>query len=120
VNSKPYSLAAGEGAVWVGCYGSSTVQRIDPERLRAVKEIDVSLDGQQSGIYSLAAGAGGVWVANATAHRVVRIDPATNRITATIPIAGEPHGITVRGGSVWVSVGRSGDDLGAAISSLAV
>jgi YVTN family beta-propeller protein len=108
VDSKPYSLAAGEGAVWVGCYGSSTVQRIDPERRRVVKEIDVSLHGQQSGVFSLAAGAGGVWVANAYAHRVVRIDPATNRITATIPIAGEPHGVTVSGGSVWVSVGRPG------------
>jgi YVTN family beta-propeller protein len=108
VNSKPYSLAAGEGAVWVGCYGSSTVQRIDPETRRVVKEIDVSLHGLQSGIFSLAAGAGGVWVANAYAHRIVRIDPKTNRITATIPIAGEPHGITVGGGSVWVSVGRPG------------
>jgi YVTN family beta-propeller protein len=108
VGSKPYSLAAGEGAIWVGCDGSSTVQRVDPERRRVVKEIDVSLHGLQSGVFSLAAGAGGVWVANAYAHRVVRIDPATNRITATIPIAGEPHGITVHGTDVWVSVGRPG------------
>ena len=108
VDSKPYSLAAGEGAIWVGCYGSSTVDRIDPQRRHVVKQIDVSLHGGQSGIFSLAAGAGGVWVANAYAHRVVRIDPATNKVIATIPIAGEPHGITVSGDAVWVSVGRPG------------
>jgi virginiamycin B lyase len=96
------------------CPGGCSVKQvvrpavIDPETRRVVKEIDVSLHGFQSGIFSLAAGAGGVWVANAYAHRVVRIDPKTNRITATIPIAGEPHGITVGGGSVWVSVGRPG------------
>lgn len=108
VDSKPYSIAAGLGAVWVGCYGSSTVNRIDPESRRVVKQIDVSLHGAQSGIYSLAAGAGGVWVANAYAHRIVRIDPATNRIVATIHLAGEPHSVTVSGDSVWVSVGRPG------------
>lgn len=108
VDSKPYSIAAGQGAIWVGCYGSSTVNRIDPESRRVVKQIDVSLNGTQSGIFSLAAGAGAVWVVNAYAHRIVRIDPATNRIVATIRIAGEPHSVTVSGNSVWVSVGRPG------------
>jgi DNA-binding SARP family transcriptional activator/streptogramin lyase len=108
VDSKPYSITAGHGAIWVGCYGSSTVNRIDPESRRVTRRIDVSLHGSQSGIFSLAAGAGSVWVATAYGHRIVRIDPATNKIIATIPLAGEPHSITVDGDSIWVSVGRPG------------
>jgi DNA-binding SARP family transcriptional activator/streptogramin lyase len=69
VGSKPVSVAAGEGAVWVGDVGDSTVTRVDP-LTHAVKTIGIG-----GPAVDLATGFGSVWVATGGFGTVVRIDP---------------------------------------------
>ena len=109
VSGKPFGIAAGEHAVWVGSYTDSTVTRIDPDLRRVVKRISVLPPGRQiSGLYNVAAGAGGVWAVNAEAMDIARIDPNTNKVVAHIKLPVSPRVIAIAGDQVWVSVADAG------------
>ena len=47
---------------------------------------------------------GSIWVGNHRGDSISRIDPTTNTVTATIPVPGEPTGLTAGFGSVWTYV----------------
>ena len=94
--------------MWVGSNADSTVTRIDPERRRVVKVINVSSSPLGSDLYNVAAGAGAVWAANASELDVVRIDPRTNKVVARITLGQEPRVIAIDGDNVWVSLAAPG------------
>ncbi len=47
---------------------------------------------------------GSVWVGNHRGDSISRIDPATNLVSATVPVPGQPTGITAGFGSIWTFV----------------
>jgi DNA-binding SARP family transcriptional activator/DNA-binding beta-propeller fold protein YncE len=105
VSPKPFGIAAGEGAVWVGSNTNSSVTRIDPRLGRVVARISVLRRGYGfSGLYSVAVGAGSVWASNNDTQEIARIDPKTNRVVAHIRLPVSPRDISVVGNDVWVSV----------------
>jgi YVTN family beta-propeller protein len=98
VGGRPFSLAEGDGSIWVANFLSGAVQRIDPATNRVVANVDVG--GQP---YGLAAGPGSVWVGNFALDSVARIDTATNAVVARIAVGNQPIGLTYDPGdrSVW-------------------
>jgi DNA-binding SARP family transcriptional activator/streptogramin lyase len=102
--SKPISIAAGGGRVWVGDQGDGTVTEIDPATRLVAKVIGIGAPA-----VDLAVGSGGVWVATGSFGDVVRIDPGLGAIAERIPLGvpGDPivppiSSIAVGGGRVWV------------------
>jgi YVTN family beta-propeller protein len=94
---SPSGVAAGDGALWVANYNSSTVSRIDGAT-HTVQTIPV--DSTPSGI---AVGAGAVWVANNFSGTVSRINPSVNRVVDSIGVGNGPSGVAVGYGNVWVA-----------------
>ena len=111
VDPKPFGIASGFNAVWVGSNQNATVSRIDPDTLRVVKRIDVRIGGVNPGTYAVATGAGAVWALNADVQSIERIDPQTNRVVATIPLPFSvyPRQLSADGDEVWVSVTAPGE-----------
>ena len=104
VGSKPVSIAAGEGGVWVGDARDGTVTRIDPVSRRVAKTIGIGAPA-----VDLATGAGGVWVATGGFGMIVRIDAALGAVADRIelgdpsdPVVPPASSIGVGEGRVWV------------------
>jgi YVTN family beta-propeller protein len=53
---------------------------------------------------ALAVGPGSVWVAAQDSGTVSRIDPRTDRVTATVSVAGAPTSLTITGSRLWTGV----------------
>ena len=81
VGSKPVTMAAGDGAVWVGDARDGTVTRIDPETRTVVKTIGVGAPA-----IDIAAGGGNVWVATGGFGTVVKVDAELNVEVDTIEL----------------------------------
>jgi YVTN family beta-propeller protein len=103
VGAGPYSIAVGEGAVWVANWIDGTVSRIDPASNTVVATIPVG------DVEFVAAGGGSVWVsiggspvkANGS---VARIDPATNAVTSQLNVGYAPEGIAIVGDTLYVAL----------------
>jgi YVTN family beta-propeller protein len=101
-------IALGAGSLWIGT--AEGIVRIDA-RSRALTET-IPLGG---GIpTAIAVDRTGIWVTARPGFRccppesvghgtLTHIDPKTNSVVATIPIGGEPVGVAVGFGSVWVA-----------------
>ncbi len=106
VGSKPVSVAAGAGAVWVGDARDGTVARVDPQTRKVVKTIGVGAP-----VVDLAVGLGGVWAATGGFGEVVRIDPGVGAVAQRVPL-GDPEdpvvpsvpSVGVGDGRVWAGV----------------
>jgi len=98
--ASPYTIAIGDGAVWVTDALSDSVSRIDPTLDAVTATIKVGRRPTR-----LAIGERGVWVLNAGDGTVMRIDPRRNAVVATIPVGADATGIAAGLGGVWVSVG---------------
>ena len=97
VRAPTYSLAVGEGAVWVA--GRKCV-KIDARSNRVIGTFP------EASSCNLAVGEGSLWAARIAlfSHGLSRIDPETGKVLARIPGIG---GLPVLGeGSVWVHSGR--------------
>src|SRR5260370_25454878 len=95
-----YTVAFGEGAVWVTSTEERLVSRVDPTTNLITDRIPVGKAPR-----FLAVGEGAVWTLNQTEGNVTRIDPKTNKVVATIEV-GVPGGggdIAAGEGSVWVT-----------------
>ena len=122
-------IAAGEGAVWIGDLGASTVTRIDANSDVASDPITLS-----GGVDSLAVGEGGVWVLDRHAGTVTRIDPTSGVVGDPFRVGSDPGDFAVGLGSLWVSSESEGTvwkvdpiseeatliSLGAPVASLAI
>jgi YVTN family beta-propeller protein len=101
-------IAADDEAVWVGS---------DVGVIRISRDLNAVSETIQLGVViptALAIGEGALWVAARPGFRccpsetvgtgtLTRIDLATNSVEATIPIGGNPVGIAVGEGSVWIA-----------------
>ena len=105
VDSEPCGIVAGAGSVWTHAYGGTRLDRIDV-RTRKVTRIRIG-----HGSYDVLFAEGSVWVTNNTDDTVSRVDPATNRVVATIPLAGGPAGLAFAAGTVWVGTNGVDDDV---------
>ena len=106
VGSKPVSIAAGQGGLWVGDARDGTVTRVDPRTRRVVKTIGIG-----EPVVDLATGLGAVWAATGGFGEVVRIDPEVGAVAQRIPL-GDPAdpvvpsvpSVAVADGRVWAGV----------------
>ena len=100
VGSRPVSVAAGAGAVWVGDEHDGTITEVDAQHMRAVRTIEIGAP-----VVDLAFGLGGVWAATGAAGEVVRVDPLLGAVADRIPL-GDPNdsvaAVGVGDGRVWV------------------
>ena len=104
VGSRPVSVTAGAGAVWVGDAHDGTIMKVDMRRTTEAGTIGIGAP-----IVDLAFGVGGVWAATGSFGEVVRVDPDLIEVADRIPL-GEPGdpvvppaaSIGVGDGRVWV------------------
>jgi DNA-binding SARP family transcriptional activator/streptogramin lyase len=97
----PLGIATGFHSVWVVCYWSSELVRIDARTLQAVAHVALG-----PGPLDVSTGAGAVWATSRESNEVARIDPRTNRVTERIRWegAGAPQSVVATDDAVWVSV----------------
>jgi DNA-binding SARP family transcriptional activator len=99
----PLGITTGYGSVWVVCYWSNELVRIDQRTLEAVAHIALG-----PGPLDVSVGAGAVWATSRDSREIQRIDPASNEIVSRVELAGEasPNSIVAVDDAVWVTVGR--------------
>jgi hypothetical protein len=100
-----FSIAVGDGSVWVAGGGDggvpdTTVSRIDLASRRVVFTRTLSTP---CACY-LAVGAGGAWLGGESTRRVFRLDRTTGAIAATITLPGPSASIAVVAGKVQVGL----------------
>jgi YVTN family beta-propeller protein len=97
VGGEPFSVAVGEGGVWVTDKSLGIVSRIDPATNRVTKTIKVGPDAA-----GVATGGHAVWVAIPSGGSVARLDPSTNSVVAMIGVGRSPTQVAVGSDAVWV------------------
>jgi DNA-binding beta-propeller fold protein YncE len=116
LDNRPYFIATGEDAVWVGGYDpkSKIVYRINPHTNQVVATIQLGPKGSNDSQGPIVTGEGAVWILHdknsllkGTLLFLSRIGPQTNQVTATIPVdygfAAWRTRIEVGSGSLWVA-----------------
>ena len=93
------SLSAGEGVVVASNAGGVAV--IDPQDMRVLWKSDVP--GERPAV-----GFGSVWTSDFEGSVVHRLDVRTGEVQAEIVVPGNPIGIVVHRGYVWVAAHRQG------------
>jgi DNA-binding SARP family transcriptional activator len=101
VGSRPVSVTAGAGAVWVGDAHDGTIWKVDLRRRTTAGTIGIG-----DPIVDLDFGVGGVWAATGSFGEVVRVDPDRVEVADRIPldVSGDPPvaSIGVGDGRVWI------------------
>jgi streptogramin lyase len=96
---QPEGVAVGAGAVWVANQGDDTVTRLD---LRSGDKTRIPVP---DGPAKIAVRGNAIWVTCEDADRIARIDARTHRVvTPTTRLAGDPYGIAIGNGLLWVSL----------------
>ncbi|HEX6725060.1 MAG TPA: BTAD domain-containing putative transcriptional regulator [Gaiella sp.] len=101
VGSRPVTVAAGDGAVWVGDARDGTITEVDVHRMAAVRTIGVGAP-----IVDLAFGLGGVWAATGAFGEVVRVDPGLGAVADRIPLGDPDDPVVPTAAAVGVGDGR--------------
>jgi YVTN family beta-propeller protein len=104
VGTRPSSVTAGSGSIWVANLDDETLTRVSPTTESV--ERTFALDATPTG---LAYGAGAIWVANGLLGSVARFDPSVQDVTATTPVTQRSHagGAAYGEGAVWAVFGNS-------------
>jgi streptogramin lyase len=89
--------------VWVACYWSKELVRIDGRTLETVAHIALG-----PGPLDVSVGAGAVWATSRDRREIQRIDPSSNEIVSRVALAGEasPNSVVAVDDAVWVTVAR--------------
>ena len=102
VGERPNALVRSGGHVWVGAYGSDTLNAIDPSTDRLIRGLQPSVGA--TGTADIAAGRGELWAAT-RARQIRRLDPVRGgEVAPPIELALDPVMIAARGNSVVVGV----------------
>ncbi|HZS16187.1 MAG TPA: hypothetical protein VFC09_16480 [Candidatus Dormibacteraeota bacterium] len=114
-----FTIAAGEGGVWVPDDASGKLLRIDPRsgRIAATIPIAVSRLASADAFDAVATSPGAVWVTSAVDDALVRVDPATNRVAQRIALGVRPSSLAVLGSDVWVTASQADRVLRVAVAS---
>ena len=104
VGTRPSSVAAGSGSIWVANLDDETLTRVS--RTTESVERTFALDATPTG---LAYGAGAIWIANGLLGSVSRFDPSVQDVTATTAVTQRSNaGSAAFGeGAVWAVFGNS-------------
>jgi YVTN family beta-propeller protein len=104
VGSRPASVAAGDGSIWVANLDDRTLARVDATT--AAVQRTIALGTTPTG---LAAGSGAMWVANGLLGTVSSVDPGLDQVTQTVPVTGRSAAgsVAAADGSVWAVFGDS-------------
>lgn len=97
----PYSVAAGNGAAWVGNGFDGTLTRIDRE---GNPTPPFRPQPRARGRLPLAYGLRSLWVGSQD-NTLTRLDPRSDRAVAVIHGVTEPQAVAVGAGSVWIAEG---------------
>jgi streptogramin lyase len=102
VERFPWSLAAGDGSMWIGHHVLPKVLRFDPDTLQVTADIALEADPR-----GLAFGDGRLWVA--TENALLGIDPDTGEVTNLAEFGPFPADTGLASaayldGTVWVSI----------------
>lgn len=95
VGSTPYDATFAYGAAWTTSYGLGELERLDPGRNRIAGRWKL---GQATGVVGAF---GSVWAAGS--EGVIRVDPGSNKLLATIAIAGGAGWTAAAADAVWVT-----------------
>ena len=100
-----FTIAAGEGGVWVPDDRQGTLLRIDPHSARVVAIIPIAARRPVLGAVfdAVATSPGAVWVTSVVDDSLLRIDPASNRVAQRIALGMRPTSLAILGGDVWVT-----------------
>jgi len=101
-------IAIGEGSVWIGSDVGITPINAKSNAVSPTIRLGIAIPT------AVAVGEGAIWVAARPAFRccppeavgtgtLTRIDPATGSVEATIPIGGQPTGVAVGEGAIWIA-----------------
>jgi copper transport protein len=96
VGPRVFNLASAPGAVWAVSNALGTAVRIDSRTGKVTARVPVGLEP-----YDIAWGAGSAWTANAGDGTVSRI--TGGKVVRTLRVGGEPNGLTVYRGSLYVT-----------------
>ena len=104
VGTRPSSLTAGSGSIWVANLDDETLTRVSPTTESV--ERTFALDATPTG---LAYGAGAIWIANGLLGTVSRFDPSVQDVTATASVTQRANAGSVAfgEGAVWAVFGNS-------------
>jgi DNA-binding beta-propeller fold protein YncE len=104
VEGKPVGLLYHDGFVWVASTVANSVTRIDTRNNHPDTPTPV---GHKP--YALGYFGGSVWVTNREDHSIWRLDPNTGKqVGETIDVPGDPIGMTMHEGEVFVTSGGEG------------
>ena len=101
-NRTPTGLAVGSGAVWVAHGRLGQLSRVDPQFGQVTETIDVTGRAPYSPNGDVAVEVGSVWVVFGDST-LARVEPSAGRVTGSTLAGGQPAGVVVGSGSVWVS-----------------
>lgn len=94
---SPDGMVLARGSLWVGGYGGSAIEQVDPATGRRMRTIAVGTDPLGVG-----AAAGSVWAADYGSGQASRIDPRSGTVTATVRVGSKPDSFAMIGGRLWV------------------
>jgi streptogramin lyase len=93
------SLVAGRGALWITRYRPGQLVRVDP-RTGSVRRLAVG--GEPFDV----ALAGDLWITSFSDGTLVRVDPLTIHVVRRVDLGGNPAGLALCAGRLWVGGGR--------------
>jgi YVTN family beta-propeller protein len=104
VGTRPSSVTAGSGSIWVANLDDETLTRVSPTTESV--ERTFPLDATPTGI---AFGRGSIWIANGLRGSVSRFDPSVQEVTKTIPVTerSSAGSVAFGEGAVWAVFGNS-------------
>lgn len=108
INGEPDFLAVDYGAVWIGNFGTGTLDRVEPASNRLTARIPLGAEP----CTAIASGFGSIWVPTCgTPPAVVRVDARRNRVVARIRVNEilPESGIGVDESGAWVLTAASGE-----------
>ncbi len=117
-----FTIAAGEGGVWVPDDREGTLLRIDPRTGQVAATIPIAPKRPAlAGLFdAVATSPGAVWVTSVVDSTLVRIDPATNRVAQRIALDMQPSSLSILGGDAWITGSQANRVLRVAVQTGAV
>jgi virginiamycin B lyase len=98
---------AGAGAVWTATCDVPGLAKLDTERNRVARHVELPVSRDYFGEGSIGVGAGAVWLVtdgpDCTTCRISRVSTRTMQVTAEIPVRIGAAGVRFGAGSVWVT-----------------
>jgi streptogramin lyase len=100
-----FTVAAGEGGVWVPDDREGTLLRIDPRTGQLAATISISPKRPVlAGLFdAVATSPGAVWVTSVVDNSLLRIDPSSNRVAQRISLGMRPSSLSILGGDAWIT-----------------